>query len=67
MKRLPKNFYMDRLHRGFVFGCVALTAYGTFSLFHGIYHYFTVSKPLLLEKQKALLKEPTGDNAPQLQ
>lgn len=45
MKRLPNHRLSDTFHRGFVIGCLGLTAYGTLLLGMRVYQYFTVSKP----------------------
>lgn len=76
MHKKPKpNHILDKLHKGFVYGCVGLTLYGTYLLGWRFYRYFTVIKPLKDEKdliaKKSLLAEGSSDNlmdkAPQIQ
>ncbi|KAF4522369.1 hypothetical protein B566_EDAN012226 [Ephemera danica] len=76
MKRYAKpRAFVDKLHKGFVWTCVGLTAYGLFLLGLRVERYFTVIRPqreireaelkkqLLAEgRDKALL----NDSAPEL-
>lgn len=48
-----KNIIMDRLHKGFVVGCIVVTLYGLSSLGQRWYRYFTVLRPQ--QKQRELL------------
>lgn len=77
MKKVAKkNILIERIHKGFVLGCIALTLYGLTGLGQRWYRYFTVLKPEakqkeLLEKQKLLeegsseiLKDPAKNFAP---
>lgn len=67
MKKIPKrSVLLNRLHKGFVLGCIGITALGTIYLGTAGYNYFMVHKPKakelkLLEKQQ-LLAEGSSDN-----
>lgn len=60
MKKTPaRNIIADRLHKGFVLTCVAVTLYGVGHLGLRWYRYFTVLRPEakqreLMEKQNLL-------------
>ncbi len=41
MKKAPKTHILDRLHRGVVWTCIGLTAYGTYLLGWRVHRYFT--------------------------
>lgn len=74
MKRPIQSQLVDRMHRGFVYTCMGLTAYGGYLLGLRVYRYFTVIKPETHAYQQQLLKHgglandqaSDGDNVPQL-
>lgn len=45
MKKYPKAAILDKLHRGAVWSCIAVTLGGTALLGYRFYRYFTVVKP----------------------
>nr|CAI5838234.1 unnamed protein product [Callosobruchus analis] len=58
-KHRVKNMVFDKLHKGFVCVCMAVTVYGMTVLGYRGYKYLTQSKPIieqkkLLEKQELL-------------
>lgn len=57
MKRQARNALMDKAHRGFVWACLGLTAYGTYLATLRVYRYFTVIKPLKDAYQLELLQK----------
>lgn len=74
MKRpIQPNQLVDRMHRGFVYTCLGLTAYGGYLLSLRVYRFFTVIQPETKAYQQQLLKhgglkrdESAADNVPQL-
>lgn len=72
MQKRPRNSVLfDRLHKGFVCTCVAVTIYATSVFVMRGYRYYMYEKPelqakQLLEKQK-LLAEGAPDMAPNIQ
>ncbi|GLH11969.1 Uncharacterized protein GBIM_16664 [Gryllus bimaculatus] len=60
-RRATRNLLFDRLHKGVVISCLALTLYGSFMIGDKMYRYFTVLRPQLKakqeEEQKKLLSE----------
>lgn len=74
MKRPIQSQLVDRMHRGFVYTCMGLTAYGGYLLSLRVYRYFTVIRPETLAYQQQLLQHgglatdqtAGGDNVPQL-
>lgn len=53
MKKVGRVNILDRLHRGVVWSCLGLTAYGTYLLGMRAHRYFTVIRP---RKEEAELK-----------
>ena len=53
MKKVGRVNILDRLHRGVVYTCLGLTAYGTYLLGLRAHRYFTVTRP---RKEEAELK-----------
>ncbi|XP_063900134.1 uncharacterized protein LOC135119657 [Zophobas morio] len=52
MKRGPKgSLLVDRLHKGFVLTCIAVTVYGCSVLAMRGYRYYTDVRPQLQKKQ----------------
>lgn len=45
MKKYPKTAFIDKLHRGAVWTCIAVTLGGTALLGYRFYRYFSVVKP----------------------
>ena len=56
---------MDRMHKGFVLTCVAVTIYALGNLGSYCYKYFTVTKPAMKERERletqTLLKEGSSE------
>lgn len=57
MKRQARNVLLDRAHRGFVWACLGLTAYGSYLITWRVYRYFTVIKPMKDAYQLELLQK----------
>lgn len=62
---------MDRLHRGFVYSCLALTAYGSYLVGHRVYRFFTVIQPEKRAYEQSLIQHADkvssqSDIAPQI-
>lgn len=47
------NRLADKLHKGFVVGCIGMTLYGSYLLGLRVHRYFTVIRPAKLEADKA--------------
>lgn len=65
-KRLPGSNVLDKLHRGAVYTCLAVTFFGTFMLGLRGWRYYTVTRP---ERQKAdlqMIEEGSHDKAEEL-
>lgn len=56
MKRPAQSLLIDRMHRGFVYTCMGLTAYGSYLLGLRVYRFFTVIKPEVNAYQQQLLQ-----------
>ncbi|CRK86915.1 CLUMA_CG000736, isoform A [Clunio marinus] len=73
MRKYPTSKILDKLHRGVVWTCMGVTAYGTFLIGMRVYRYFTVVRPQRqLEEFKMLEDEIVDkanliDSAPKLQ
>lgn len=61
MKRYPRISLSDKIHRGFVIGCLAVTAYGTFLLGMRVYRYFTVTKPAAEMRALQMIRDKNND------
>lgn len=66
MKKTPvRNAIIDKLHKGFVLTCVAVTVYGIGHLGLRWYRYFTVLRPEAKKREllenKNLLAEGSSD------
>lgn len=75
IKKQARNALLDKAHKGFVWACLGLTAYGSYMLSLRVYRYFTVIAPAKEAYQRELLqkaeKEKGGsglslDKAPEL-
>lgn len=55
-KKMRSSVILDRLHRGAVYTCLGLTAYGGYLLGWRVYRYFTVIKPAR-DQQQIMSKE----------
>lgn len=72
MRRSVQTKLMDRLHRGFVYSCLGLTAYGSYLIAHRVYRFFTVIRPETRAYEKSLVEHAkkmdsqSSDSAPQL-
>ncbi|CAH1369144.1 unnamed protein product [Tenebrio molitor] len=67
MKKVPKSSLLaERLHKGFVCTCIAVTIYGCSVMAIRGYRYYTEIKPELQRKQnlekQSLLEEGSSDN-----
>lgn len=74
MRRPVQNKILDKFHRGFVYTCLGLTAYGGYLLGFRVYRYFTVIQPEKKIYEQQMIEHgaqsPTGksssDRAPQI-
>lgn len=66
MKRSSKNHLLDKAHRGFVYTCMGLTAYGCYLLGLRVHRYWTVIRPAKLEAELKMIQAGSSDNAPEL-
>ncbi|CAO1422300.1 unnamed protein product [Diamesa hyperborea] len=74
MKKVGRVNILDRLHRGVVYTCLGLTAYGTYLLGVRAHRYFTVTKPrreeaelrMLMEAKPVIDSETMVDHVPKL-
>lgn len=75
MRKQARNAIFDKAHKGFVWACLGLTAYGSYLISLRVYRYFTVIAPAKEAYQRELLQKAekdkinTGlslDNAPEL-
>lgn len=57
MKKQARNALMDKAHRGFVWACLGLTAYGSYLITLRVYRYFTVIAPAKEAYQRELLRK----------
>lgn len=65
-KRLGGNTLLDKLHRGAVYSCLAVTLYGTFLLGMRGYRYYTVVKPEREKAELQMITEGSHDKAKEL-
>jgi Cytochrome oxidase c assembly len=56
MRRAAKNQMLDRMHRGVVYTCLGLTAYGSYLLGMRVYRYFTVIRPQRQEEELRMIQ-----------
>lgn len=74
MRRPMQTKLLDRFHRGFVYTCLGLTAYGSYLLGMRVYRFFTVIQPEKKMYEQQMIEHgaqpPTGisssDSAPQI-
>lgn len=71
MRRPVQSRMADKFHRGFVYTCMGLTAYGGYLLGMRVFRYFTVIKPETRAYEQTLVKHGSieasqTDVAPQL-
>lgn len=57
MKKQARNAILDKAHRGFVWACLGLTAYGSYLITLRVYRYFTVIAPAKEAYQRELLQK----------
>ncbi len=57
MKKQARNALLDRAHKGFVWACLGLTAYGSYLISLRVYRYFTVIAPAKQAYQRELLQK----------
>lgn len=57
MKRQARNALMDKAHKGFVWACLGLTAYGSYLIALKVHRYITVVRPLKQAYEKELLQK----------
>lgn len=55
-KRQVQGQFIDKLHKGFVISCIAVTCYGLAVAGHRAYLYLTVTKPAREAEQLKKLK-----------
>ncbi|XP_055906385.1 uncharacterized protein LOC129941712 [Eupeodes corollae] len=68
-ERVNRISILDKLHRGAVYACIGVTAYGTFLLGVRVYRYFTVIRPERQRQELKMIEEGRHDNvdkAPEL-
>jgi hypothetical protein len=56
-KSAKTNLALNNLHKGFVWACVGLTAYGFYLYGIRVYRYFTVIKPYKDEQERKAKQE----------
>lgn len=76
MRKVPvESAIINKMHRGFVWSCLGLTAFGGYLLGLRFYRYFTVIRPETKAYEQSLLEHgdsnttkfnATSDSAPQL-
>lgn len=54
---------MDRFHRGFVYTCLGLTAYGGYLLSYRFYRFFTVIQPEKRAYEQKMLEHGANSSA----
>jgi hypothetical protein len=63
MKRAGKNLMLDRMHRGVVYTCLGLTAYGSYLLGLRVYRYFSVIRPQRQAEELKMIQAGASDSS----
>ncbi|XP_047104673.1 uncharacterized protein LOC124741220 [Schistocerca piceifrons] len=63
LRKKAANELLNKLHRGFVLSCVALTIGGCGLLGMNTFRYFTVVRPAIKERQLEAQQELLGEGA----
>lgn len=63
MKKSPiRSAFIDKLHKGFVYTCIAVTIYGFSVMGLRYYRYITEEKPKRLLENQSLLAEGSSES-----
>lgn len=57
MKKQARNELLNKAHKGVVWACLGLTAYGSYLISLRVYRYFTVIAPMKEAYQRELLQK----------